>query len=227
MAAAYPQALFSWTNRVNGQTVYAADPNELAAEIDATEAILGTNPQNEQNPFTNSIAKYATVSARLSAANGQTTHPYVTMVSKNFKVAHHAFPGVWNPGSTSKPTGAPGTVYPAYYGTGGNLTIQDAGLWLIEFNQIWLNASSGWVMTDLYVGSGIVSRNVFSYDQFPKSGSNAYGEKFEGLDGHTHNSFLGTIGKGTVVRVMSQNATPTSPLTVAFANMNAYFLRPV
>jgi len=226
MAAAYPQALFSWTNRVNGQTVYAADPNELAAEVDAIESTLGTNAENEPAPLTNAVSKYATVSARISAAGLQTGHPYVTMVSKNFKVSHSLTPP-FNPGATSKPTGAPGTVYPAYYGTGGNLTIQDAGLWHIEVNQIWLNAPSGWVMTDLYVGSGVVSRDVFSYDQFPKSGSNAYGEKFVNLSGHTHNSYMGVIGKGTVVRVASQNCTPTSPLTVSFSNLTAYFLRPV
>jgi hypothetical protein len=223
MAAAYPNSLLNWTARVNSQTVQAADPNTLAAEIDAIESAIGTNPQNEPSPLTNSVVSYANLSQRVSAAYLQSGHPYIG-ISGSFNVSHSASL-VFNPGTPTRPTGPPGTVYPAYVGVSGNITIQDSGLWLINANQSWDYAQSGWVQHVLYVAGAQVRRSVFSYDQFPSGGSNSFGERFINQYGMTETTYLGRINAGSVVRVASGNYTNRSPILVESATLTAYYLR--
>lgn len=227
MAAAYPKSLLNWTNRLNSQTVFAADPNTLAAEIDAIETAIGVMPMNEPLPLTNAVATYPTMSARLTAAYLQSGHPYVEASSAGFNLPHvNGGTGLqFNPGFPTRPTGPPGTVYPAYFGVSGNITIQDTGVWLINAHQVWDYAGQGWVQHVLYVGGAQVRRSVFNYSMFPSSGSNSYGERFINQYGHTETTWLGRVNAGTLVRVASGNYTNRSPLKVESVSLSAYFLR--
>lgn len=223
--ATYPKALLNWTARVDSQTAWAADPNTLAAEIDAIEAAIGTMPMNEPTPLTNAVSVFSTMSQRLTAANLQSGHPFIELTNSGFSVPHSATL-VPNPSFPSRPSGPPGTVYPAYFGTSGNMTVKDTGLWLVNANQVWDYAQTGWVQHVLLIGGARVRRDVFDYSMFPQSGSNAYGERFINQYGMTETTFLGRVNAGTLISVSSGNYTNRSPLTVESTSLSAYFLRP-
>lgn len=224
MAASYPKSLLNWTARVNSQTVWAADPNSLAAEIDAIETAIGTMPMNEPTPLTNAVAEFSNMSQRITAAYLQSGHPYVDISQSGFKV-YHGTALTYAPGAPTRPTGPPGTIYPAYIGISGNLTIQDTGLWMINANTVWDYATAGWVQQVLFVGGAQARRSVFSYDMFPKSGTNSYGERFINQYGMTETTWLGRINAGTVIKVGLGNYTNRSPITIEAYGLNAYFLR--
>lgn len=223
MPAAYPASLLSWTQRVNSQTVFAADPNTLAAEIDAVEQYVGTNPQNESSALTGATSTFASLSQRVSAAMLQTGHPYVEISnSTNFQIWH------------STTTGHTGNVgfhttnsnWPGYIGSSGNVTVQDSGIWLVNVHLQWQYAASGWVEHVLYKGSTELRRAFFSYDMFPASGSNTYGERYLNGNGATETSFLGRLSAGTVVSVAAGNFTNVNPLSITEGSMSLYFVRP-
>lgn len=227
-AAAYPKSLLNWTSRLDSQTVFAADPNTLAAEIDAVETAIGVMPMNEPSPLTNSVSQFATMSARLSAAYLQSGHPYIEVSAGTFNLSHvSGGTGLqFNPGFPTRPVGPPGTVYPAYLGVSGNVTIQDTGVWLINAHQVWDYATTGWTQHVLYVGGAQVRRSIFNYNTFPSGGSNSFGERFINQYGHTETTWLGRVNAGTIVRVASGNYTNRSPLPVISTSLSAYFLRP-
>lgn len=221
MSAAYPSALLNWTQRVNSQTVFAADPNTLAAEIDAIETFVGTNPHIESAALTGGTKSYTNLSQRVSQTMLQTGHPYVQLgttagpnisyASGSTHVQHIGFNSV--------------NSWPKYI-SGGNIVIQDAGVWLINAKVTWDYATSGWVQHILYAGSGALRRAVFSYDQFPKGGSNNYGERFINQYGYTETTFLGKLTAGTVISVSGGNYTNRNPLLIESSSLSAYFLRP-
>ena len=223
MSAAYPASLLSWTQRINSQTVYAADPNTLAAEIDAVEQFVGLNPQNESSALTGATNVFASLSARVSSAMLQTGHPYIEISnSTNFQV--------WHSTSTGH-TGAVGfhttnSNWPGYIGSSGNVTIKDTGVWLVNAHLQWGYAASGWVEHVLYKGSTELRRSFFSYDMFPASGSNTYGERYLNGNGHTETTFLGRLSAGTVVSVAAGNFTSVNPLPIVSGSLSLYFVRP-
>jgi len=223
MTAAYPSSILSWTQRVNSQTVWAADPNTLADEIDAVEQYIGINPQIESSALTSATKTFSSMSARLSDAMLQRGHPFIEINrSTNWNVYH-------NTSSTHTAKNAFNNVvspWGNYVGSGGNITIRDTGVWFIEASQRWQYATSGWVMQELYAGSAIIDRDIFSYSQFPQSGSNVYGERFLNTDGYNKTTFLGRITAGTVVSVASGNFTNLSPLQVQSMSLSLYYLRP-
>lgn len=223
MTAAYPTSLLSWTQRVNGATVWAADPNTLAAEIDAVEQFVGLNPQNESQALTGGTKTFASMSARVSDAMLQRGHPYIQLSRTTNWNVFHTTSALH---TTQAPFGTVNSAWPGYSVIGGAVTIKDTGVWLINVTQRWQYASSGWVMTDIYLGGNIAERNIFSYDQFPASGSNAYGERFLNLDGYTNATVMTRINAGTVVSVGSGNFTNLNPLQVHSMAMSLYYLRP-
>lgn len=221
--AAYPSSLLSWTQRINSQTIYAADPNTLAAEIDAVEQFVGVNPQNESSALTGASTTFSTMSARVSAAMLQTGHPYIEVSnSANYNIWHSTATG--NVGNVGFHT--TNSNWPGYIGSSGNVTIQDAGLWLINCNLTWQYAASGWVQQVLYKGSTALRRDFFSYDMFPASGSNTYGERFINGQGHTETTFLGRLSAGTVVSIAAGNFTNVNPLAITGGSLSLYFVRP-
>lgn len=223
MTAAYPASLLSWTQRVNGQTAWAADPNTLADEIDAVEQFVGLNPQIESSALTGATKTFASMSARLSDAMLQRGHPYVQISRSN------NWPVPYNNSSAHTTQNAFNTVasgWPNYVHVGGNIVIQDTGVWLINAEQRWSYASSGWVMMEILTNGNVARRDIFSYDQFPASGSNTYGERFLNMDGHNESNFIARLNAGTVVNVASGNFTNVNPLNVQSMTLTAYYLRP-
>lgn len=223
MSAAYPASLLNWTNRINSQTIFAADPNTLAAEIDAIEQFVGVNPHIESSALLVTNRTFTSLSARVSDAMLQKGHPFIQIVRTN----------PWNvPHSTStthvlqNPYNINSSIVGNYIISGGTITIQNTGLWLVNAEQVWSYAQSGWVMMELRSGSTTLRRNVFSYSQFPQSGSNTFGERFLGQSGHTETTYLGRLNAGTVISVSSGNFTNVNPLAVNSMSLSMYYLRP-
>lgn len=223
MAAAYPSSLLSWSARINSQTIFAADPNTLAAEIDAIEQFVGVNPQNESSALTGSTNTFNTLSQRVSAAMLQSGHPYIEVSnSTNFNIWHSTATGhVGNVGFHTT-----NSNWPGYIGSSGNVTIQDSGVWEINAHLQWGYAGSGWVQHVLYKGSTELRRSFFSYDMFPASGSNTYGERYLNGNGHTETTFIGRLSAGTVVSVAAGNFTNVNPLPIISGSLSLYFVRP-
>jgi hypothetical protein len=223
VTAAYPASILSWTQRVNSQTVWAADPNTLAAEIDAVEQYVGINPQIESSALTAATKTFSSMSARLSDAMLQRGHPYVSINrTSNWNVYHNSS------GTHTTQNAFNNTVsgWGNYVGSGGSITIRDTGVWFIEAGQRWQYATSGWVMQELYAGGSVLDRDIFSYSQFPQSGSNVYGERFLYYDGYNKTTFLGRLTAGTSIHVASGNFTNLSPLQVQSMYLSLYYLRP-
>lgn len=225
MTAAYPTSLLSWTQRVNGATVWAADPNALAAEIDAVEQFVGLNPQTESQALTGATKNFSSMSARLSDAMLQRGHPYIELARNTD----------WNIGYSTNssngyvadnPYGTVNSAWPGYSASGGHVYIKDAGVWLISASQVWEYASSGWVLMALKEGSSNLRKTIFSYSQFPASGSNAHGERFQGQTGYTEATFVGRLPAGAVIGVASGNYTNLNPIAVKSMNLYMYWLRP-
>lgn len=223
MAASYPGATLSWTSRINSQTIYAADPNTLAAEIDAIETYVGTNPHHEPHALTGGTKTFSNMSARLSSAMLQDQHPYYEIYrSTNQNISHSTASThvQQNYFTTEK------SSWSGYGISGGTVKIKDAGVWLIHATQKWNYTSSGWVQMQLLSGGSILDRDIFNYSLFPRSGSNSYGERFLNDDAYTHTSFLGRLGAGSVISVSSGNYTNSNPLAIQWMSMSMYFVRP-
>lgn len=222
MAAVYPGAIVSWTQRINGETVWAADPNALAAEVTAIETYLGGNPQIEHASIAGSVKTFNTTSERISAAMLQNGHPFVEISrSDNWGVLHstnatHTGQNPFNTVTASWPN----------YTNAGTIVIQDTGFWVVNATQRWAPASSGWVMMNVLSNGSVLRRDIFSYSQFPSSGSNTYGERFLNQEGFTDSTYLGRLVKGTVLSVASGNFTNVNPLNVHSMNLSAYYIRP-
>jgi hypothetical protein len=220
VSAAYPASLLNWTQRLNSQTVQAADPNTLAAEIDAVEQFVGTNPHIESSALTGATKTFTNLSARVSATMLQSGHPYIELGQSAEKVYHST-----NGTHVQKNTYNVTSSWPNYI-SAGNIVIKDAGIWIVNANQVWDSAAAGWVMHILYAGSAQLRRSIFSYDQFPKGGSNSYGERFINQYGMTETTYVGRLSAGTVISVSSGNYTNRNPLLIESMSLSAYFLRP-
>lgn len=221
MSAAYPNALFNWTARVNGNTVQAADPNTLATEIDAVEQYVGVNPHIEPAPLTGATSQFASLSARTSQAMLQSGHPYVQLNLSSQSIAYSSAAT-----HTTQVNFNIQSSWPNYVMTGGSLIIQDAGVWLINVRLVWDYAASGWVQHTMNLGSGIQRRSVFNYSGFPSSGTNTYGERFSNQYGFTETTFMSRLSSGAAVNVAAGNYTNRNPLLIEGASLSAYYLRP-
>lgn len=222
MAASYPASVLAWTSRINSQTVQAADPNALAAEIDAIETYVGVNPHVESQARTGATKTFASLSARVSDAMLQNGHPYVEVYRSGAWSVYHSSSG----SHVSKiPFNAAKSSWPNYF-SAPNVTIKDAGVWYIKGHVVWQYATAGWVQAVLYDGSGQIDRSVFNYSMFPRSGSNSYGERFINQFGHTDVSYFGKLSAGSVISVSAGNYTNRNPLPIVSASLSMYFIRP-
>lgn len=221
--AAYPKAVASWTARIdNVNTVYAADPNTLAAEILAVESALGPMPQVESPVPVGSPLTYSTVGDRINAAMLQTAHPYAELYKSNFKVGYGKLVQV--------PYLLNYAVYNSFsvvedewnYFNGSDITIQAPGVYLIDGFQVWDFYTSGWLFHMLVINGAVARGDLWQWN-FPTSGPNS--ENYDGHWARTGWAWMGPLAKGDRVRVASQNATTKNPYTVVGSSLRVYYLR--
>lgn len=229
-SAAYPANYFSTPNRTNGETVWAADVNELQWEMAATQNVLGTNPNWETQIPGATRVDYSNVSERISDAMTGRGHPYLAAKIGPFKVSRSS--SGWgmvadptHPVSNSPTPGilsTPPSDYPQFWNTKGQLVLHISGVWVIEVAANWEYASSGIVSTALNLGGVQWRRDVYDYSQWTDShGSSGYGQT-----AYTFCHLTARCGAGTVVTTSSGNYTNINPITVSQSDLVAYWLRP-
>lgn len=234
VTATYPNGILPWTPRVdNKDTVYAADPNQLAAEIAAIEGTLGTNPHIETySPLLGGAQViYSNVSARIHDVQMGNQVPYC---------------GLWNLGPFYTPQGGvvPGAAntvegYRNSYGAltdvggffnGTDITIPVDGVYIIQAYEQLGWAPSGFAGMHILVGGVngspqyIKSQEIFSWD-FPenKGGANSVWGFRPRYVSTTYGP--APLSKGTRVSVSTWNVTPWANMYTDSAGLNAVWLR--
>lgn len=215
-APIFPKALSSWTDRINNvDTVWAADPNSLAAEIISIESTLGTMPQVESGTPTGGPVTYSNVSTRINAAMLQSAHPYVELYASNFKVGH----GSWNGGSFNTYKVVEDTFK---YFNGSDITVQAAGVYIIDAYQTWDYYTSGYVALNLAINNTFARGDLWKWD-FPTSGPSY--STYNGRWATTSFTWMGALAKGERIRIASENGTSKNPYTIVNSTLRMYYLR--
>lgn len=220
--ATYPNGIASWTNRIdNINTVWAADPNTLAAELVAVETSLGTNPQIESKPIAGNPVTYASLSARLSDTLAGTQRPYVAIGAGSFSVRYGtALDGY---GQFNVYT----TKYSDHWGwyNGSDITVGVSGIYLVDVEQDWQYYSgSGYYKLALTCDNINLRSQVWHWD-FPSGSASNYSANFAGRQATMGFAFMREFVAGTRIRVVSENGTATNPVTAASSLLTLQYLR--
>lgn len=209
-AAIYPSGVVPWTDRRdNIDIVWGNDPNSLAAEIRAIEAVLGINPQIEKNPVSGPQITYNTVDERISATQRGEPLPVCSLSQTEGFIANGRGAGtnygLWN-------------VYNENYDpfgmyNGNDITVPETGWYLITSSQWWEWWSFGYVLHSLYI-DGVVRRMHRWQWNFPENVADGYWQAFDNIhrDAETHITWQGKLTAGQRIRALSENGTPRTPV---------------
>jgi hypothetical protein len=215
VSAVYPNGIVPWSPRVDKQnTVYAADPNTLAAEIQAIEGAIGTNPQIEYAPPIGTQISYASMSARLHDVQMGNQIPACSVANNSFTVK--------NNGSTHV------NSYVADYDpfsmfNGTDITIKAIGWYYITANQMFDHASSGWVEIQLSINNLVRTEDWWSWD-FPENKS---GGSWNSSSKTLSLSWQGICNPNDRLSILSTNASNESNATVRYPFLRVSYHRSV
>jgi hypothetical protein len=215
--AAYPSSIFPWTPRINNvNIVWAADPNSLAAEIQAIESIIGTNPNIEPDTPSGIPVTYPTVSARISGAFQGQQVPYCLVVGKNVN-------------TLASQTAALNVYYKASdefeMWNGSDLTIPFDGWYVLTHQELWDaagNRPNGLVASDLMLNGGVTTRTQWRFDYpLPDTSWDIMGNY-----GYTTMAWQGLLHAGDRVQVRSVNGT-NEAMKIDYIDLHAVMIRQV
>jgi hypothetical protein len=216
--AVFPKSVVPWTDRVDNQdTIFANDPNSLAAEIIAMENTLGVMPHQEKAPFVGNAVTYASVDARISDAAAGNLNPYCSVTTSTFFVFNQQSFGTrfGHFNTFSK-------VFDPYgYYNGSDITIQASGLYLITGSQSWDWHDSGYLWHSLWI-DGLWSAGHRWDWNFGLSGPSFFESDRTADTGFT---WMGAIPAGKRVQVVSENGTSRNPFRVTNSWLRLYCLR--
>lgn len=214
--AVYPNGIVPWSNRVDRlNTVYAVDPNTLAAEVVAIQSTIGTNPQIESSTPVGTKVVYATVNARIHDVQMGNQLPAITVTAPTFSVKND---GVLHTNSY------PNTSFdPMSLANGIDFTVKAPGWYRVWAKQRYFWAASGFVMVKLTVGSNVVDEDFWSWD---------FSENKPGGNWHNQPKMLsvmyeGVIQRGQRVSVTSVNSSNLTLLQVDQAVLKLSWVRSV
>lgn len=157
---AYPNSVFTWTDRVNNEDIdYANDINSVASDLISVESTLGANPQIETNAPVGLPVTYPTVSARISDAMTNTQMPICELRNNNIAVPNITA-GNLNPYLVS--------FDPHNLFNGFDLTIPSNGWWIVTATQRWPGWTDGYSHMTLCLNgaSNIVDETLLNWE-FP------------------------------------------------------------
>lgn len=220
--ATYPNGIASWTNRIdNVNTVWAADPNTLAAELVAVQNAIGTNPQIESKPVAGNPITYPSLSARLSDTLWGHELPYVALGTPasfdvRYGTALNGF-GQFNV-YTTKHSDRWG-----WY-NGSDITIGATGIYLVDVEQGFQYYTSGYYKLALTCDNINLRSAVWHWD-FPSGSASNYSANFAGRQATLGFGFMREFVKGTRLRVVSENGTPKNPITAVDGLLTLQYLR--
>lgn len=210
----YPNGIVPWVNRVDlVNTIYAIDPNTLAAEIVALEGTIGVNPQIESAPPVGNAVNYSTFGARVHDVLMGSQLPVCTVMNSSFTVPTSGEYGTNN--------SYPNAIYDPFSMTNGSgITVKATGWYVVTAQQIVDRFSSGYAHIVLNVTSGEVCDDFWNWD-FPANGS---GGQWNGR-GHTMScTWQGAIQAGQRIWVSTENGVG-SPMGCRNAYLRASYKR--
>ena len=213
----YPNGIVPWVNRVDlVNTIYAIDPNTLAAEVVAIEGAVGLNPQIESAPPVGVPVVYPTLSARVHDVQMGNQLPVCTVTHSSFTVPTSGEYGTTN--------SYPVALYDPFKLTNGSgITVKADGWYIVTANQIVDRFPSGYAHLVLNIGSGWVSDDFWNWN-FPantESGGQWHGR------GHTMSvTWQGGMQAGQRIWVSTENGVG-SPMGCRNSVLRASFLRSI
>jgi hypothetical protein len=215
VVATYPNGIVPWVNRVDlVNTVFAIDPNTLAAEVVAVERTLGLNPQIESAPPVGNPIMYATMGARVHDVQLGNQLPVCTVVHSSFTVPTSGEYGTNN--------SYPVAIYDPFKMTNGTgMTVKATGWYVVTAHQIVDRFPSGYAHIVLNVGSGEVSDDFWNWD-FPANTES--GGQWRGRGHVMQCVWQGGIQAGQRIWVSTENGVGT-PMGCRNAYLRASFLR--
>jgi hypothetical protein len=235
--AIYPNSIFPWTQRQNNiDVVWAADPNELAAEIQAIESIIGTNPNIETHPPTGNNVTYGSLSSRVSDAENNALLPYAVLTNPG-----GFFIGAGNQKFNSYVSA--NDPYSIWNGSDG--TIPCNGWWTISAEQKWNQLGNnfyGGNVQFLVLNGNIIESDVWVWDaQFGITGPAHFGVAVGvsgmnesgfsapviGANGFTHVFWQGQLKKGDRLQSLSINNTFCPGIQVTNISMKLFCNRTI
>lgn len=214
----FPKAVVPWTDRIDEiNTVWANDPNSLAAEVIAVESTLGVMPQVEKSPYTGNPVTYGTVDARVSDVLAGTLQPYCSLTVNDFKVYNNQGAGTGYGQYVRY-----GKNYDPYsYYNGSDITIRATGLYIVNGWQSWEWHNSGFLHHSLFINGVWNAGDMWQWN-FTGTGPQAYtNNRFA----TTNFCWVGVIPAGQRLRVVAENGTNKNPYSVANSWLRLYCLR--
>jgi hypothetical protein len=171
VTAVYPNGILPWTPRVNNKdTVWAADPNQLAAEVQAIEGAVGTNPNIEFSPPTGTAITYANMSSRLHDVQLGNQVPVVQLYHGAITLPAEFYA---NQGNVNN---APGRLTswsvnadPYHFYNGNDVSVPVDGWYVVTMKEYFYWSASGIVMNFLFCGGyDYVDSDFFNFT-FPEN----------------------------------------------------------
>jgi hypothetical protein len=224
MQSVFPKSIVSWTDRVNGEIIWAADPNSIAAEVVAIEKAIGINPQVEYSPPFGPPIQYASEAAKISAWGLGLNNPYLSLQLDEFDIDWQQSTNINGPDFL--------VSHPPFhvrrdthnYFDGLCMTVRATGLYLVIQHQEWEYRPSGWCRNQCHVNGECRRQCVWDFDQFPQ-GNNRFGQTYNGERGFTDTIHFEHMVAGDLVRLFLGNATDKQHLRCHTSTFEAYFLR--
>jgi hypothetical protein len=221
----FPNGIFSWIDRVDQQSVdFAGDINSVASDLISVESTLGTNPQKEPSPPSGGTPlTYATVSARISDAMQGAQLP-VCVLSGIPAIVNNTSAGLLNNYTVA--------YDPFSYFNGTDITIKNAGWYIVNAHQYWTWWNDGFAHQFLTVNgsSNILDEDLVDWE-FSGNGADESDEstprwQVVGLRSRiTRNFWQGRLNKGDRLSILSENGSSNTNMKISSMVFTAAMLR--
>jgi hypothetical protein len=226
-APLFPQSTIQWLDRVDElNTVFANDPNSIAAEVGAVENTLGVMPQVEKLPIVGTgTTTYQTVDARLSDMLNGNQVPVLAISSPQQYVKNRQSAGD-NYGEFNNYTNVSYDPFGMWNGT--DIKIQANGWYLVTAEQSWDWWSTGYNGMSLWIDGSMFRQDLWHWDFVGNTlGSYWYPTTAEKRPGSTDVSWQGVLQQGQRIRIMSENGCADTPHRAFNQSLAISFVRSV
>lgn len=224
VAPVFPKGIATWSDKQDEiDVVFAADPNELAADLLSVETTFGVMPQVEKAPITGLPVTYETVDARISDLLAHRQMPVVSLNSDEQFIHNFQGPGTffgeWN---TYDEVFDPFEMY-----NGADVTIPVTGWWTVTVGQFWDWFSTGYhachfFLNDIWFRASPLWHWDFAGNTIDGWWQGGIGEQ---RPGHTTITHQGKLNAGDRIRILSENGCPHTPHRAFQMDFQASFQR--
>lgn len=219
----YPNAIFSWIDRVDQVNIdFAGDINSVASDLIAVESTLGANPQVESNPPAGGQpVGYPNVSARISDAASAALMPVCILRSGSF-IVDNLSSGALTPFNL---------IYDPYgMFNGTDITITANGWFLFTVHQTWAWWDDGYSHTYLQTNGNTVEEDLINWEfagngKDPSDQSIPRWQKFGKRTRIAHLTWQGRCSPGERISVLAENGTSNTAMQVTYTALHVAMLK--